>query len=121
MRIPRMLLALSSLLHVSAAIAHASAFPRAAAVLAGAHVAPVYAGMFKSLFLSDSTTLTIIAAVVAFLAARPATATRTLVVLVALVSAATGAMVFIFMGGFFAGYWMVAASLTAIAAAPMIR
>lgn len=120
MRTPRILLALSSLLHLSGAIAHAMAFRRADAVLAGAHLSAVHTGMFESLFLSDSTTLTVIAAVLAFVAARPASASRTVIVLIALVSAATGTLVFVFMGGFFAGYWMLAASITAIIAAPRL-
>lgn len=83
-RIPRLLLAFSSLLAAAGAAIHAAPFDRALAAISAANLRPFYGNSFKALWLGDSTTLFIFAAISALIAARPSAATRPVVLLLAL-------------------------------------
>jgi hypothetical protein len=115
-RASRFLLIFASVLLVAGAVIHAAAFHRASAALAASNLSPFFAGSFKLLWLADSTTMLILAAVFGVIAARPSAATRPVVMLVAMVYAAIAVLVYIFLGSFFAGHIMLTIAVAAFLA-----
>jgi len=107
-RTPRLLLAFSSLLSAVGGALHAAPFNRALAAIAAANLQPFYGNSFKALWLSDSTTLFILAGVFALIAAKPSAATKPVVVLLALIPAAVAVLIYTFLGSFFAGHLLLA-------------
>ncbi len=87
-RTPRFLLALASLLSAVGGALHAAAFRKALTAIAASNLPRFYGGSSKGLWLADSATLFILAAVFGLIAARPSSATKQVVVLVALIPAA---------------------------------
>ena len=95
---------------------HARAFNKAAAAAVSSNLPPFYANSLKALWLIDSATLFILALLLALIAARPAVATGAVVVLLALIPAATAALLYTFMGMFLPAHILLtAAILTAVA------
>ena len=111
-RAPRFLLAFSSLLMTIGGASHAAAFNRTLAAVATSDLAPFYGGSLKLLWLADSATMFILAALFGLIAARTTTVTRPVVLLLALIPAATAVLVYTFLGNFFAGHILL---VTAVA------
>jgi len=107
-RTPRFLLALASLLSAVGGALHAAAFRKALTAIAASNLPRFYGGSSKGLWLADSATLFILAAVFGLIAARPSSATKQVVVLVALIPAATAVLLYTFLGNFFAGHLLLA-------------
>lgn len=112
-----------SLLAVCAAIcglgaaAHAAAYhTTAVAALKPAHLPPFLLAELKVLWLADSATLAGLALVFGYLAARPHAATGCVTMLVGLIPAATAALLYDFLGRFYAADFLALAAGTAIAA-----
>jgi hypothetical protein len=108
LRTPRLLLAIAALLSAVGGAMHAAAFRKALMAIASSNLPRFYGGSSKGLWLADSATLFILAVIFGLVAARPSTATRPLVMLVALIPAATAVLLYIFLGGFFAGHLLLA-------------
>lgn len=106
-RTPRLLLAFASLLSATGGALHAAAFKKAQLVITASDLPRFYGGSSKGLWLADSATLLILAVIFGLVAARPSMATRPLVMLVALIPAATAVMLYTFLGGFFAGHLLL--------------
>lgn len=70
-RAPRLLLALAALLAAMGAALHASAYKRAVAAVDASNLAPFFGKSLKGLWLGDSATLILVAAIFALIAARP--------------------------------------------------
>jgi hypothetical protein len=112
-RVPRFLLAFSSLLLAVGGAIHAAAFNRPLAAIATVNLDPFLGASFKALWLADSTTMFILAAVFGLIAAQPSVATRLLVTVLALIPAATAVLIYVFLGGFFAGHILLATAAAA--------
>ena len=110
---PRILLAFSSFILAFSAFAHGAAFRRAVSVIDAGNVPPMFGNSFKVLWLADSTTCLLLAVVFAVVAARPSAAAGRAVTLVALVPGATGVLIYVFLGGFYAGHLLLAAAAAA--------
>ena len=95
---------------------HAAAFKNAAAVLAAANLPPFYAGSCQALWLADSATLLTLALTFGFIALRPGAASRAVVLLLALIPAATAGLIYHFVGSFFAAHLLMTAALAAFTA-----
>ena len=95
-RLPRLLLAFSSSLMAFGGTMHALAFHRTLSAIAASKLAPFFGNTLKLLWLGDSATMFVLAAIFGLLAVRPAVATRPLVLLVALVPAATAVLIYVF-------------------------
>jgi hypothetical protein len=119
-RAARLLFGLSSLLLALGGAAHAAAFPRALRALVESGLPPFLANGMKALWLADSTTSLIVAAIFAAAAARPTPSARVLLMLAALVPAATGILIYLFVGGFYAAPLMVGIGIAAFTAAIML-
>ncbi len=113
-RTPRVLLGLASLLSAAGGALHAAAFRKALTAIAASNLPRFYGGSSKGLWLSDSATLLILAAVFGLIAARPSTATRPVVMLVALIPAATAVLLYTFLGSFFAGHLLLVIAALAL-------
>ncbi len=103
----RLLFGSASLLSALGGLAHAAAYGKAATFVAASNLPRFYAGCCKGLWLADSTTLFILAALFGFLAVQPAAATRSVIMLVSLIPAATAIVLYIFLGNFFAGHLLL--------------
>ena len=115
-RTPRVLLATSSFLSALGGAMHALAFRKALVAINSSDLARFYAGSSKALWLADSATLFILTAIFALVAARPSTATRPLLIMVALIPTATAILLYTFLGNFFAGHLLLAIAALAFAA-----
>jgi hypothetical protein len=115
-RAPRFLLGFSSLLLTVGGLTHAGAFPRILAAIASSNLPQFFGNSFKTLWLADSATMFILAAVFGLIAARPSGATSPVVVLLALIPAATAALIYMFVGSFVAGHILLATAAAAFLA-----
>lgn len=115
-RTPRFLLALSSAISALGGAMHAAAFPKALVAIDGSNLPHFYGGSSKGLWLADSATLFILAVIFGLIAARPSLARRPLVILVALIPAATAVLIYTFLGSFIAGHILLVIAALAIAA-----
>jgi len=115
-RNPRLLLALSSVISALGGAMHATAFRKALAAIDASNLPYFYGGSSKGLWLADSTTLVIVAVIFGLIAARPSVASRPLVILVALIPAATAILIYTFLGSFIAGHILLAIAVLALAA-----
>jgi hypothetical protein len=93
------------------AIMHASAFKKIVSAIADSNLEAFAAGSLKLLWLGDSATLLLLAAVFAFIAARPSAATRWIVVILSLIPAATAILIYTFIGSFIGGHVLIVAAI----------
>jgi hypothetical protein len=107
LRTPKLLLAMAALLSAMGGMIHAAAFRKAQTAITASDLPRFYGGSSKGLWLADSATLLIVAVIFGLAAARPSTATRPLLMLVALIPAATAVMLYTFLGAFFAGHLLL--------------
>ncbi len=110
-RTPRLLLAFAALLAAIGAALHASAYEKTVAAVDVSNLAPFFGKSLKALWLGDSATLILVATIFALIAARPSSlatqAIRPVMLLVALIPAATAVLLYVFLGNFFAGHLLL--------------
>ena len=117
----RLLLLVAAALLLIGGVVHAAAFGGAASVLSTVSLPRFYAASFKGLWLSDSATLISLAVLFGFIAVRPGSVTRWVLVLAAAIPGATAALVYTFVGLFLPVYMLVAAAVAVLAAGAMWR
>jgi hypothetical protein len=111
------LLAIASLIFGFGGVMHAIAYrAKALASLDASNLAPFLGSELKVLWLADSTTLIALAVVVGTIALKPQSASRTVIMSLALMPAATALLLYEFLGGFYAGHMLMAASAMVFAA-----
>jgi uncharacterized integral membrane protein len=113
----RILLAFAALILATGAFLHGSAFPKIESAIALSDLAPSAGKSLKALWLIDSATSLVIALVFILIATNPASASRGLVALVALIPTATAILIYYFIGNFIGGHVNLAAGLLSFAAA----
>jgi hypothetical protein len=92
------------------AFLHARAFvSTTSALIDKSSLPPAVNAALKALWLCDSSTLTVVAVALAWLAARGQAASRPIAILLALIPAATAALVYSFLGNFFPAHLLVLA------------
>jgi hypothetical protein len=112
-----MLLTLAAVIFGFGAVMHAYAyFAKTSWEITASNLRPLLASEFRVLWLADSTTLASMAVVCAFLAIRPSAASGTVVALLALVPTATTALLYGFLGPFYAGHLLLAGSVLTLLA-----
>jgi hypothetical protein len=97
-------------------VMHAIAFQRTLSVIGVSRLPPFFGNSFKLLWLGDSATMLVLAVIFGVIAARPSLATRPLVLLIALIPAATAVLLYVFLGSFFAGHIQLATATAAFLA-----
>ena len=110
-RAPQLMLGVASFLMALGGAMHAAAFNRAAVAIAGSNLPRFFGDCSKALWLADSTTMFSLAALFGLIAAKPSAATRPVVMLLALIPAATGVLIYVFLGSFFAGHILMATAI----------
>ena len=110
----RTLLAFSALLFAFGAWIHTSAFGHVSAAVANSDLPEFFGKGFKTLWLQDSGLQIVLAILFALTAIRPSTATRWVIVLVALIPFTTAMLAYYFIGNFIAGHLFLVASVSAI-------
>jgi hypothetical protein len=113
---PRILLVLASFFLAAGSVMHASAFPKAAKAVAVSNLPAFFGNALKGLWLADSTTMFALALIFALLAMKPFCATRAVVVLASLIPAGIAAMIYLFMGAFFAGHLLLLSAILVLIA-----
>ena len=92
---------------------HARAYDQTVAALAESDLAAFYSASLRALWLIDSATLITLAVVFGFVAARPGSAAPTVVVLLALIPAATAVLLYTFIGPFLPAHMLLTAAVLA--------
>ncbi len=114
----RLLYALSAAIFALGGLAHAAVyFRKSDGEIGASNLAPFTLTELKALWLCDSTTLIGLAIVFFYLAARPGSANRTLVSLMALIPVGTTFLLYAFLGAFYAAHLLLAAVAMILAAA----
>jgi hypothetical protein len=116
---PRIFLFISSLILVFGGCMHAAAFKKAAAVLDSVTMPAFYSNSFKALWLIDSATLITVAVAFLMIALRPAFASKWIIVILALIPAATSALIYKFVGSFLPAHLLMSSALLAVIAASL--
>ena len=117
----RLLLAFSALVFAIGAYVHTSAFNKISVAVASSDLMPFAGKSLKILWLEDSIVLVVLAIVSATIAARPATASKWIIVLLALIPGATALLVYCFIGNFIGGHILIAAGIAAILGGLLLR
>ena len=113
----RILLAFAAIILATGAFLHGSAFPKIESAIASSDLAPFAGKSLKVLWLIDSVTSLVIALVFVLVATNPASASRGVVALVALIPTTTAILIYYFIGNFIGGHVHLAAALLSFAAA----
>jgi hypothetical protein len=111
---PRLLLVFAALCLAGGACVHALAYSKAARIAEHSALPAFFTAAFKGLWLNDSAASMVLAVVFASVAASPGTASRSVVVLLALAPVAFATALFSTMGNFVAGYLMLVAGAAAL-------
>jgi hypothetical protein len=115
-RLPRSLLAACAAILFFGGLKHAIAFNRAVSAVASSDLPIYYANAFKTLWLIDSTMLIGLAVVFGLIAAKPAVAAGSVIVLLALMPAVAATLLYTFLGSFLPAHVLLAtAAITVIA------
>ncbi len=112
----RTLLAFSALILLLGGVMHASAFKKMLSAVDVSNLQPFYGNSLKGLWLIDAATLISLAIVFAVIAAQPALASKYVVILLAIVPAATAFFLYRFIGNFLPAHMLLAAAITAVIA-----
>ena len=115
--LPRILLALSSLILLVGGLMHAAAYNKTLSVVAASNLPSFYASSLKALWLIDSATLITLAAVFGFVAVRPLLASRSVLILLTIVPAVTAFFLYKFIGNFLPAHLLLASAIAAICGA----
>jgi hypothetical protein len=121
-RIPRLLLAAAAGICVFGGAAHTAAFfATTSTSISRSGLSPILAAELKVLWLADSTTLLALALLFGFIAAKPNVASRAVIVLLAVMPAATAVLLYLFLGPFYAGHLLTAATVMVCLAGVLMR
>lgn len=117
----RILLGAAAFVLISSALLHASAYGQVNAGVAASALTPLLGNAYRALWMADSTTTAIVGALAGLLALRPTLATPSVVIVLALVPAATAVCIYHFLGAFPPGHLMAIATLLMVVAALLPR
>ncbi len=114
----RLLLAGAAAIYAFGGAMHGLAFlTKASHAIDGSNLGAFMSKEMQVLWLADSTTLMALALVFGFIAAKPRSATKPLVMALALIPAATTALLYIYLGTFYAAHLLLAATVMVMAGA----
>jgi hypothetical protein len=114
--LPRILLAFSALILVVGGVMHAGAFKKMLRAVDASNLPVFYANSLKGLWLIDAATLLMLAVIFAIIAAQPALASKSVVILLAILPAATAFFLYRFIGNFLPAHMLLAAAAAAFLA-----
>ena len=114
--LPRFLLLVSAMILLFGATVHTRAFKGALAVVANSNLPAFYGNALKALWLIDSVTLVTLGIVFGLIAFRPLIASGMIISLLALIPAATAALLYYFVGAFVPAHMLLTAAALAFMA-----
>ena len=109
----RLFLTLSALALAAGAFMHAAAFNKISSAIAKSDIVSFAGNSLKVLWLADSVTALLLAAVFGIAAARPSISSNLIVMLLAMIPATTAVLIYTFVGDFIGGHIMLAAGIAA--------
>lgn len=112
-----LLLVLPAVLLAIGGVMHLAAFGKAAAAAAASDIPAFFGNALKALWVMDSCGMFVVAAVCAALIARPGAASPLIVALLSLIPLSTAALLYLFIGNFFAAHMLMVAGISMAAAA----
>ena len=110
----RLLLAFSAVVFAFGAWIHTSAFDRISVAVAKSDLPAFFGNGFRTLWLQDSALQVAFAIIFAFVAIKPAAATRFIVVILGLMPITTAVLIYHFIGNFVGGHIFLAGGLAAV-------
>jgi hypothetical protein len=116
MRLPRLLLGLAALLLFFGCVVHAMAFSKVVAAVAASNLPAFFGNSLKLFWLADSLSMFILALVFSLCVWRPASASKPVIVLLALIPGSTGVLLYVFLGTFIATPLTLAIAILALLA-----
>ena len=111
------LLALPAVLLAVGGAMHLAAFGKASAAVAGSNIPEFFGNALKALWVMDSCGMFVLSAVCAALLLNPQQASRLVIALLSLIPLSTAALLYLFIGNFFAAHLLVLAGASLAAAA----
>jgi len=112
----RLLFGLTAVVLLGGGLMHAAAFDKAASAASNSDLPPFYGNSLKGLWLIDAATLITLAVAFGCLAFRPSLASKPIVLLLAMIPAATAFFLYRFIGNFLPAHMLVAAAAAAVVA-----
>ena len=117
MTLTRVLLGIPAVLLVFGGVTHLRAFDRAAGAAAASNIEPFFGNALKALWLMDSAGMFVLAAVCVMMLVRSQTVPPFVMALLSMIPFSTAALLYVFIGNFFAAHMLVAAGASMTAAA----
>lgn len=90
---------------------HTSAFKKVVVTVAASNLPVFFGNSLKALWLIDSVTLLILAVAFGLIAIKPVVASRSVILLLALLPAATSILLYTFIGNFIPAHMLLAAAI----------
>lgn len=118
---PRFLLAFSAIILLVGGVMHASVFGKTVAAVATSNLPPFYGNSLKGLWLIDAATLITLAIVFGLLAGRPALVDKSVIILLAIIPAATACFLSKYIGNFRPAHMLLTAAAAAAGGALLLR
>lgn len=115
-RIPRFLLMVSAVILLFGAAVHTRAFNGALAVVANSTLPAFYGNALKALWLIDSATLGILGILFGLIGFRPTITSGMIILLLALIPAASAILLYYFIGTFVPAHMLLTAAILAFMA-----
>jgi len=108
--LPRLLLGTSAVILAVSGYLHATVFERALSAVTASDLTSFYAQSFKALWLIDSASLLTLAIIFGLCAARPGTASRAVIMLLACIPGVTAFFQYLFLGTFLPAHMLLFAA-----------
>lgn len=112
-RVSRILLAISAAILALGGLMHARVYGKAAAAVASSDLPAFYGDSLRALWLIDSATLIVLAIVFALVVIRPMMTSGAVIVLLALIPAATAMLLYRFIGNFLPAHMLLSSAILA--------
>lgn len=116
---PAVLLAGAALLLALGGASHLAAYHKAVAAVQASDLAPYFGNALKGLWLMDSSGMFVLSVVCAIVAARPGTASRTVMGLIGLIPLSTAVLLYVFIGPFIGAHLLLATAAAILLACSM--
>lgn len=117
MRWSRLLFGLAAALLLVGGWTHAAAYPKVVAAVAGSNLPAYFGNALKALWLMDSSGMFVLAAACGLVGIRPTAASGSLMMLLALIPAATAVLLYLFIGRFLGAHLLLLTSVAMLVAA----
>src|ERR1700704_4004996 len=113
----RVLLVMPAILLAFGGVAHMRAFSRGVDAVAASNIEPFFGNALKALWLMDSAGMYVLSAVCVTIVLRPPAASGLVIAMLSLIPFSTAALLYVFIGNFFAAHMLMVAGASMAGAA----